>query len=273
MCVINLFTYNTDTMKIQKIRLFGGLLAFTLIGVFFTGCEPEETVQTGMITFEDVSLDSTGYWNGSDLSGTFSSYEKWGMTINEYAGSFVSGALTCYTIFDDYGYGSTSWTGIACSNHTNMDSVGYTNQYSVYASSGANGSSQFGLVYSDGASCRFKESVTVKSLMINNSTYAYWALKDGNDGAGFVRQFAAGDYFYVTITGYDSTGIETGHVDAYLADFRDGQTYICDAWTEVSLTQLGQVEELTFNFVSTDVGDCINTPAYACIDNLVYTKE
>jgi len=256
---------------IQRLRLFGGLLMFAITSVFFTACEPEEDEKSFLITFEDVNLGSTGYWNGSDLSGTPVSYDSWGQLVTDYNGGFHSGSLYCNNTYNDT-WGS--WSGLACSNHVNMDSAGYMNQYSVYAGSGAGGSAKFILVNSDGSSCIFDKEVAVKSLMINNSTYTYLTLKDGNDGgAGFARKFTNNDYFYVKFTVYDSTGIETGSRDVYLADFRNGKSYICDEWTEVMLEDLGRVKEISFSFVSTDSGDWgINTPAYCCIDNIKYNE-
>jgi len=219
-------------------------------------------------------LDSTGQWNGSDLSGAFSSYESWGTTVYSYSGSFKSGILTCPNHFyEDQTYYSTWWDGMACSSQTDKETVGFANQYSVYSSTGANGSQKFALIGSDSARCSFSEPVEVKSLMFNNSTYDYWALKEGNDGAGFVRKFKAEDFFYVTVTGYDSTNVQTGQVEMILADFRDSKTYICSDWTKISLESLGRVQSLGFTFTSSDTGSFgMNTPAYVCLDNLEYKK-
>jgi hypothetical protein len=261
-------------MKIQHFSLPSCVGLIAVCSLFFVSCNQEETVKTGLITFEDIALDSTGYWNGSDLSGSYSTYESWGSQVNKYTGSFSTGILTCTNIFEDYGFGMTSWSGMACSNHTNMDTAGYTNQYSVYATTGANGSEKFGLVYGDGATCQFDQPVTVNSLMLNNSTYAYLALKNGDAGEGSVRQFTANDYFYVTIKGFDADSVETGSINVYLADFRDGKSFICENWTNVSLEALGVVKTLTFSFTTTDTSfGWNNTPSYVCLDNIRYTLE
>ena len=252
-------------------RFLKGAILFALTVFVFASCEQEENESVKMITFEDVILGDEGYWNGSDLSGTASTYESWGQTVTDYTGGFRSGSLYLNNV-----YNATwdSWSGISCSNKTDMSTAGFSNQYSVYASSGANDSNNFALICTDGASCVFDEVVSVKSLMINNSTYTYFALKDGNDGAGFVTKFAAGDYFYITVTGYDELGVEVGSINIYLADFRDGKEYICDNWTEVSLESLGKVKQLSFSFVSTDANEWgIKTPAYCCIDNIKYEEE
>lgn len=237
-------------------RLLNAALLVAGMSVAFTACEPESEVETGMITFEDVALDSTGVFVGRD--SLF---------------SFTSDILTCPVTFIEMG-GFSWWTGIACSNHTNMDSVGLGNQYSVYATSGANGSQKFALVGTNGAPCSFQKPVVLKSLMINNSTYDYWALKDGNDGAGYVTKFKAGDYFNVTVTGFDANNVQTGQLVIPLAEFRNDQSYICSTWTKISLEALGNVSALTFTFDSSDkFGEWLNTPTYVCIDNIEYVKE
>jgi hypothetical protein len=244
-------------MRFQPFSIAGCLSLFALCSLFLVSCQPEENTKTSLVTFENVQLDSTGIWIGSDLSGSFTSED-----------------LTSFITYSESMYGAY-WSGIACSNQTDMETPGYYNQYSVYATSGANGSSQFGLIYGDGAYCQFNQPVTVNSMMVNNSTFACLALKDANVGDfGTVKKFTDDDYFYVTVTGYDADSVRTDSLNIYLADFRDGKTYICDQWTSVSLESLGQVKTLTFKFTSTDTGDWgINTPTYLCIDNINYTKE
>ncbi|OPZ95416.1 MAG: hypothetical protein BWY72_02124 [Bacteroidetes bacterium ADurb.Bin416] len=114
----------------------------------------------------------------------------------------------------------------------------------------------------------------INSIYLTNSTYTYLAIRDSNDGAGFVRQFGEGDYFKVTITGLDMNGAVTDRVDCYLADFRAGKQVVVKDWTKVDLSPLGNVKQLVFTFFSTDRGDWgMNTPAYACLDNITYTIE
>jgi len=230
------------------------------LSVAFTACDPETEVTTGVVTFEDVVLDTTGFYNGKD--GSF---------------HFESGIMTFPIVYIESGAWSW-WTGIACSSLTDMEAVGYANQYSVYAPSGAAGSKNFGLVGSDGAVCSFEKPVKIKSMMINNSTYDYWALKDGNDGNGeygMVRKFVSGDYFNVTVIGYDSLNVKIDSVVVPLAEFRNAQSYICSEWTKVTFEQLGdQVKAIGFKFDSSDkTGIWLNTPQYVCIDNIVYETK
>jgi len=237
-------------------RLMSAALLVAGLSFAFTACNPETEVTTGVITFEDVVLDSSGVFNGK--GSVF---------------SFTSDILTCPVAYMEQN-GYSWWSGIACSNQTNMLKTGLDNQYSVYASSGAYGSEKFALIGLDGAPCTFNQPVVVKSLMVNNSTYDYCALKDGNDGGyGIVTKFKAGDFFNVTVTGFDSKNIQTGQVVVPLAEFRNNQSYICSDWTKISLEALGKVTTLTFTFDSSDKsGEWLNTPTYVCIDNIVYEK-
>lgn len=260
-------------MKKTFRSMFAVFLAASM-SIALTACDPETEDANRLITFEDVVLDARGVWNGSDKAGTLSSYEEWGSVVNSYTSGFSSGILNCTNVFyQDQTYFSTWWSGMACSNHNDKDSIGYGNQYSVYAPAGAAGSAKFAIVGSDSAFCSFTVPVEIKSLMYNNSTYVYWALKDGMDGSGVVRKFEAGDFFLVTVSGYDSTNVKTGEVIIPLADFRNSKSYICSDWTKISLESLGKVTSLVFHFSSSDTGDWgMNTPAYICIDNIEYQK-
>jgi hypothetical protein len=240
----------------KSFRLLNAALLAAGLSVAFTACNPDTDVKTGMITFEDVTLDSTGVFKGQDSIFSFS-----------------SDILTCPVVLMEMD-GFSWWTGIACSKQTNMETTGLANQFSVYASSGANGSEKFALVGANGAPCTFNQPVKLKSLMVNNSTYDYWALKEGDDGGSdYVTKFKTDDYFNVTVTGYDANHVQTGQVVIPLAEFRNNQSYICSTWTKISLEMLGKVSALTFTFDSSDKsGEWLNTPTYVCIDNIVYEK-
>ena len=105
------------------------------------------------------------------------------------------------------------------------------------------------------------------SLHITNSTYTYNTILNGN---AYSEAFADGDFFYVTITGYDSNDVETGHVDVYLADYREGKSEILNTWNAVDLSAIGFCRKMTFTFTSSQNNEFgILTPAYALIDNLL----
>ncbi len=107
--------------------------------------------------------------------------------------------------------------------------------------------------------------------MLTNSTYTYRTILNGNT---FSKKFVTGDWFKVIITGYKN-GIQTGQVEYYLADFRNGKSFILKTWTSIELSGLGgEVDKVIFTFDSSDKGQWgINTPTYVCIDNIYFTQN
>lgn len=207
---------------------------------------------TVTVTFDQVTLPAGGYLNNT-------SYTEKGVTFN-----------------NAYNADYASWDGFAVSNLHDKTTPGYANQYSVFADGGANGSTNFGVCYyssySNPNSAFFSlasgEEANSLSLMINNNTYAALSMQDGD---AYSKKFAAGDWFKVTATGYKEDGTQTGTADIYLADFRDGKSYICAAWTKVDLSALGTFNKVAFTISSSDVGDYgMNTPAYFCIDDVTF---
>ena len=89
------------------------------------------------------------------------------------------------------------------------------------------------------------------------------------NGDGYAKKFGKGDWFKLTITGYDADDQVTGTKEYYLADLRDEATaYIINDWRYVDLSSLGKVKKLGFELSSSDTGDYgMNTPAYFCFDN------
>lgn len=220
---------------------------------------PDPNVSRSVATFEDVVLGEQGFWNGNDLSGE--------EDTGNYYGSFTSSVFSFDNIYTaDWG----SYMGFACSSLTDTITSGYMNQYSPKAGEGANGSAQFALAYENGATfnCTYKEGYTnntLKSVMITNGTYVYNEIRDGG---AYSKKFESGDWFKVTFTGYKGEA-ETGSVDYYLADFRDGKTYINKEWVEIDLTPLADATTVMITFDSTDKGQFgVNTPKYVFIDNL-----
>ena len=84
------------------------------------------------------------------------------------------------------------------------------------------------------------------------------------------KKFTTGDWFKLIITGYKNE-VETAKVEFYLADFRAGKSSIINKWTKVDLEKLNEVDKIKFTMESSDIGDYgMNTPAYACIDNIEF---
>ncbi len=212
---------------------------------------PEEDTSV-TITFESASLLESGYIYNE-------SYTESGVTFNNV-----------------YNASWDTWYGFAISNLHDKVTAGYTNQYSVYGDGGADGSSNFAVCFNSSEDpdvyFAFESGVSRKliSVMVTSATYAALSILEGD---AYSKKFNTEDqdWFKMTFTGYDISASQTGTVDFYLADFRDGKSYVCDEWTSVDLSPLGNVNMVTITFTSTDNGAWgMNTPGYGCLDNLKY---
>jgi len=227
------------------------IFALTMLVFGLASCTSTDEVQTTVVDFENVTLNSSGIWNGSDLSG-----------------KFISGNSTFNNTYNaDY----QSWSGFACSAKIDSVTTGYANQYSVIAGSGALSSKKFALVYDSAAITipKTTDYYSIKSLYVTNTT---WAYRDIKNGSAFSKKFVSGDWFKVIVKGYKSN-VLTGNVDVYLADYRNGKSDLLKTWKKIDISSLGQVDKVTFTFDSSDKGMFgINTPIYACIDNIEFTQ-
>lgn len=208
--------------------------------------------------------------------------------------SFSSGGVNFSNYYDaEYG----SWFGFALSSATDTTTPGYGNQYSSITGGGAGGSPNYAVVC-DGGSwgtpiVTLPAGKTFQSVKVTNTTYAYLAILNGDDGWGGVRQFGdldkdddlsgnqgEPDSFTLTFTGYagpNGTGDITGTTTFALADytFADNEAdYVVNEWTEVALSSLGAARSMTLALSSTDNGEYgINTPAYVALDDLQLVPE
>tara|TARA_B110000091_G_scaffold24162_1_gene22792 strand:+ start:2890 stop:4407 length:1518 start_codon:yes stop_codon:yes gene_type:complete len=189
----------------------------------------------------------------------------------------VSGAGHFWNSYNSK-YGS--WNGFSFSSKTDTVIGKWSNQYSSISGNGANNSMSYAVAYSS-AQITFTESIigdSIYGFSLNNSTYAYKTIRDGNV---FSKKFggASGndtDFFRVIIKGYQD-GNKTSEVVFYLADYRfsdNTKDYIVNDWSWINLKSLGRVDEVNLNFESTDMGQFgINTPTYVCLDSLVYLNS
>ncbi|MBU1517814.1 MAG: DUF4465 domain-containing protein [Planctomycetes bacterium] len=214
-------------------------------------------VIANIANFDDLTLSSNSYWNGSDETG-----------------DFTSGSAVFNNNYDSTYY---SWDGWAYSNKSDTTTAGYTNQYSAITGAAQNGSN-YGIAYigwTEPPSITLSNASIVGGIYVTNTTYA--AL-DMLYGSGFSKKFGGADgsdedWFKLTITGKDVSELITDTVDFYLADYRfadNGNDYIVDSWEYVDLSLLGVVKTLEFSLSSSDVGeDGMNTPAYFAMDTVI----
>ena len=80
-------------------------------------------------------------------------------------------------------------------------------------------------------------SGVVPGFYVTNSSYAYNSMTGGDS---FAKKFGKGDWFKLTITGYDAADEVTGTKEYYLADLRDAdKAYIINDWRYVDLSRSG----------------------------------
>ena len=181
--------------------------------------------------------------------------------------------VECDHYFADWGFGG----GITCSNKSDKSTPGYTNNSAITAKA------KEGSVYLTVNSSTFSPAIVTnlkadefqfKGAWITNSTYAYLAVAEGNDGWGGAKKFDDGDWFKVEAVGYAANGTEIGRAEMYLADYRDGKTEVLNTWKWFDWTSIANAAYINFELSSTDIGEYgMNTPAYFCMDAITMIEK
>ncbi len=217
-----------------------------------------DSTTPAIATFEDVQ-DITEPVDGHMSVGTEDDDDREFFTSGDYA--FNSGCMHDW----DYWY----WFGYANRAETKYETL--DDQWNNVVGGGYDGSATYGVAFAAefNGPCYvtlLTEPAVVPGFYITNSSYAYDSMTNGD---GFAKKFEKGDWFKLTITGYDAEDKVTGTKDYYLADLRDSKkAYIINDWRFVDLSGLGEVAKLGFELTSSDTGDYgMNTPAYFCFDN------
>jgi len=245
-----------------------------------------------IIDFESPALAAGHLFdNGANLPSEASGFQWGGATFsNDFLPQF------------------NAWRGWALSRDTSMpcemceeDFLDF--QYSAIAGGGADGSTQFGVVFSAADSnilnptepaptVQLPPHALPTSLSVTNTTYAALSMLQGDD---FAKQFGGEsgsepDWFRLTIHARDAQGLledaglldpEIGipslaSVEFLLADYTfedDAQDYLVDTWTEIDLSPLrvAGIAGLSLRLSSSDNGFFgMNTPAYVAVDNLTF---
>ncbi len=209
------------------------------------------SAQAGVITFDDLLLAADSAFDPGETT------------------SFQSGGATFY---HDAPYGDCCWSGFTYSNKIDTTTPGYLNDMAAITGDGVGMGYDNYAVGFDNATLRFNTAQSVQSVYLTNTTYAYRAMHDGDDGntVPFIKgPFVDGDFYKVIIRGLDSNGNAISSQEILLGD----GTNIISAWTLFDLSSLGLVYGLNFTLDSSDVSPYgINTPAYFALDNLTISE-
>jgi hypothetical protein len=210
-------------------------------------------------TLEDIT-DITEPVDGHMSISTEDDDDREFYVSGDYA--FDSGCMSDYA----------TWWNLGYANRTETKFESLDDQWNNVVGGGYDGSMTYGVAYVNTdyfGPCYVNlltEPAVVPGFYITNSSYAYNSMTGGDS---FAKKFDKGDWFKLTITGYDANNQITGTKDYYLADLRDEATaYIINDWRYVDLTSLGTVAKLGFEMSSTDNSSWgMNTPAYFCFDD------
>ena len=171
-----------------------------------------------------------------------------------------------------YDWGAWYWAGFAFSTVSNTTDGSVMNQYAAAQAR----SNAYAVGYDDGGfhpapEIRFDLPAAPKSVLINNTTYAALTIRDG-DGHGFAQPFGAEDYFLLTLTARNLAGEVVATTNHYLADFRDGKTFIQTNWSALDLAWMPPaVVSLVGTLETTDMSyGWPNTPMYFALAELAY---
>jgi autotransporter-associated beta strand protein len=246
------------------------------------------TAQAITIGFDDIALPESDFIRGPD--------------------SQVSGNILFPTLYTDFG-AYQLWEDWGVSQITTQTPPDYENKNNYYTSifperemsamsnsgagGGAESSANYGINYITSppfgkgySAITFQQPVQIESVALTNTNYAYHIMMLG-DLFHYAKKFggASGndpDYFYVTMTGKNIAGNETGSVNFHLADYRftdNLQDYVVSDWQTVDLAALGSnVKSIEFRLTTSDVSEIYvpgvgmtvqpNTPFYFAMDSL-----
>jgi len=204
--------------------------------------------------FEDLYLKENSYWDGSGDAKGFISGDAFFSYSN--SGGYIS----------DFVY----------SNKFDTTTAGYKNSFTAITGRGYGGSGNYAVVNVFSPYIKLLgalKGTTITGFFVTNTTYGALSMRDGDM---FSKKFggASGDdedWFKLTVKGFLNGVEKMNQVDFYLADYRSPDNvfdYIVNTWEWVDLTPLGNVDSLTFELSSSDVGEWgMNTPAYFAMDN------
>lgn len=212
--------------------------------------------------FENLSLDTNSFFDGSDLSGDPDN--------PDYSAIFSSGDCSFNNIWNTkYDYWKSGWS---YSNMTDSLNSVILNPYSTKAGSGYGGSENY-VIGKSGSYLTYNSPVEFTAF-ISNNTYTANSMRDGDQ---FAKKFtnADKDYLKLHFHGYlNGTLIDSSMV--YLADFTHTDStldYIVNVTPGFDWQLIGiptnNVDSVVFKLESSDVGAFgMNTPDFYCMDNV-----
>ena len=246
------------------------LLPFLVFSVLlYTGCSDDDDDNND--GKEDVVISFEGKLTAANTEFTTTDGEK----IDEY---YTKTSFKDPNNLTEFSHYYASWGlggGFTYTNKTDITTPGSGNISAITGKS-KNGTTYLTAALANPAQITMLKPTlySVKGMWVTNTTYVYLAVKDGNDGYENKTKFEDGDWFKLTIVGYDAVDKKIDSVDFYLADYRNGKSDVIKDWTWVDLTAIADAETIKFELTSTDNGEWgMNTPAYFCLDGITLEER
>lgn len=234
----------------------------------FNGNEPvftEDGIIWGKSYAEEALYDWGEDWDDDERYSPYKMYH--GLLFSDDAGCAKFGSY--YDNGEQWGYGIEFdvWNGFAVSRNYNKtaDRSDLSNQFSVWATGGANGTDTFAVVYSPdlnwfdpvGAgtpyqipTIEFQKECEVQSFWVANSTYTY----------PYKSYASESPVLTLTVTAY-LAGKEVGSQNVELI----GATEKISDWTKIECSFGSKVDKLVF-IVNCEDDDLF--PKYFCLDEI-----
>ena len=257
--------------QLQDIELYGGSL---VLSVEMKDYENERTTVSSysfglvskrhLLDFEGAQLNSDKYWIGDSINGTKSQ----GQYGPLWACTYTEEIATVNTT-----YGGSYWSGFAISARTDTvfnDNYAGPDQYNNIVGK-AKSENNFLIVqgtYGE-ENITFSKPVQIHGFYYTNAAVTVKSILNGDDYSG--DKFNENDWLKCTVT----ATIAGGETKTYEIDLASNGEYV-KTWkaTKGLDTLFDNVLALSFKFSgSRTSNDYLNTPAYMCIDRMVYYEK
>lgn len=221
----------------------------------------------GHSSFDVVRTD-----NGAGLTADFENIATDGQYWNGFAAA-DGGATYCYIYSGGIGFQNqytpmwSYWSGTAVSGDLSTEfdpKNALEGQYRNVTGRAYDGE-QFAVHYwSSWEPLNFKvvgedgNGMELQGVAITNTFYTVNSIINGD---AMAKPFAEGDYMKLIFTGDNDSGTPA---EIYLADYRDGNTYVLNDWEWLDLSSLGKVTTINVAL------ECTNemTPTYFAFDTM-----
>lgn len=255
------------------------LSLFLLVSVFaFCGCSDDDDETKGgdkkevVISFENLLTETE-----SEFKTTEGEVDGYYMKCNFKDPQNLIELPHYYSSYQ----GSTSFGGgFTYTNYTDITTAGYSN-ISAITGKGKNGKTYLTSNTNSYTPAQITnlntEKYEFKGAWVTNTTYAYLAVKDGNDGSSSMVKgpFTNGDWFTLTAVGYKADGSVIGRIDFYLADFRNNKQKIVNTWEWFDWSNISNADYIKFEMNSSDTDPEVGmiTPSYFCLDGITLIEK